>query len=58
MYVKYICRVSKDLKFMSFADNTNLLTAGEELHQVFELVMWEMKTIKTWCNINILYFNV
>lgn len=46
------------MKLISVADNTNLFGAGEELYQLLELVMWEMKKIKIWCNINKLSLNL
>uniref|UniRef100_A0AAX7V8P7 Reverse transcriptase domain-containing protein n=1 Tax=Astatotilapia calliptera TaxID=8154 RepID=A0AAX7V8P7_ASTCA len=51
MYLNDICRVSEILKFVIFADDTNILCAGGELPQVLEMITQELTILKKWFDI-------
>ena len=42
LYINDICRVSEILKFVLFADDTNIFCSGENLQQLFEVITTEM----------------
>uniref|UniRef100_A0A669CB82 Reverse transcriptase domain-containing protein n=1 Tax=Oreochromis niloticus TaxID=8128 RepID=A0A669CB82_ORENI len=58
MYLNDICRVSQILKFVIFADDTNIMCSGVELPQVLEMITQELTILKKWFDINKLSLNL
>uniref|UniRef100_A0A8C6M4T9 Reverse transcriptase domain-containing protein n=1 Tax=Nothobranchius furzeri TaxID=105023 RepID=A0A8C6M4T9_NOTFU len=58
MYINDICKVSKILKFVIFADDTNILCSSGEFQQVVEVITQELKILKTWFDRNKLSLNL
>ena len=46
MYINDICNVSKSLKFILFADDTNILVSGENLQQLLSTLTVEISRLK------------
>ena len=46
MYINDICNVSKSLKFILFADDTNILVSGENLQQLLSTLTAEISRLK------------
>ena len=53
-----MCNVSKSLKSILFADDTNLFYAGKDLNEVYELVSRELNILHMWFQVNKLTLNV
>ena len=53
-----MCNVSKSLKSILFADDTNLFYAGKDLNEVCELVSRELDILHMWFQVNKLSLNV
>lgn len=58
MYINDICKVSEILKFVLFADDTNIFCSGENLQQLLDLITSEIIKIKKWFDINKLSLNL
>lgn len=58
LYINDICKISKILKFILFADDTNILCSGHDLEKLLNDVNEEMYKLKNWFNINKLSLNV
>uniref|UniRef100_A0A8C6M161 Reverse transcriptase domain-containing protein n=1 Tax=Nothobranchius furzeri TaxID=105023 RepID=A0A8C6M161_NOTFU len=58
MYINDICRVSQVLKFVLFADDTNVFCSGVELQQVLDVVTQEINKLKKWFDVNKLSLNL
>ena len=58
LYVNDMCNVSKSLKSIIFADDTNLFYAGKDLNEVCELVSRELDILHMWFQVNKLSLNV
>ena len=58
LYINDICKVSKILKYVLFADDTNLYCSGKSLEQLLNVVEGELKSLKTWFDINKLSLNL
>ena len=58
LYVNDMCNVSKSLKSILFADDTNLFYAGKDLNEVCELVSRELNILHMWFQVNKLSLNV
>ena len=58
LYVNDMCNVSKSLKSILFADDTNLCYAGKDLKEVCELVSRELNILHMWFQVNKLSLNV
>ena len=58
LYVNDMCNVSKSLKSILFADDTNLFYAGKDLNEVCELVSRELDILHMWFQVNKLSLNV
>lgn len=58
LYINDICKVSKLLKFVLFADDTNLYCSGKSLEQLLNTVERELKVLKKWFDINKLSVNL
>lgn len=58
LYINDICNVSKIMKFILFADDTNILCSGENLKQLLLEITQELHKLKNWFNINKLSLNL
>ena len=58
LYVNDICEVSKLMKTIIFADDTNLICCGENLDQLLDTVEHELKILKQWFDSNKLTLNL
>ncbi len=58
LYMNDICKVSRKIKFVLFADDTNIFCSGENLQQLLEAVTAEMSKLKSWFDLNKLSLNV
>ena len=58
MYINDICNVSKSLKFILFADDTNILVSGENLQQLLSTLTVEISRLKKWFDRNKLSLNL
>ena len=54
----YICNISEIMKFVLFADDTNILCKHENYVYLCELVNIEMSKLSKWFSINKLSLNV
>ena len=48
LYLNDICTVSNKLKFVMFADDTNLFCSGEDMKELLKTVEREMIMLKKW----------
>ena len=48
LYVNDMCNVSKSLKSILFADDTNLFYSGKDINEVCELVSRELDILHMW----------
>ena len=58
MYINDICNVSKLLKFILFADDTNIFNKGDDLHVLCREISSELDKLNVWFNVNKLSLNV
>lgn len=58
LYINDICKVSEQLKFVFFADDTNIFGSGQNLEQLLDLITSEFGKIKQWFDINKLSLNL
>ena len=58
LYINDICRVSNDLNFVVFADDTNIFCSGEDLQHLVEVINMEMRKLKCWFDTNRLSLNL
>ena len=58
MYINDICNISEIMKFVLFADDTNILCKHENYVSLCELVNIEMSKLSKWFSINKLSLNV
>ena len=58
LYVNDMCNVSKYLKSILFADDTNLFYAGKDLDEVCKIVSRELNILHIWFQVNKLSLNV
>ncbi len=58
IYINDICHVSKSLKFILFADDTNILITGENLQQLLSTLTIEISQLKKWFDSNKLSLNL
>ena len=58
LYINDICRVSSILKYVVFADDTNIFCAREDLLQLLEVVSVELGKLKLWFDLNKLSLNL
>ena len=53
-----MCNVSKSVKYILFADDTNLIYAGKDISEVCELVSRELNILHIWFQVNKLSLKV
>ena len=58
LYINDICKVSNILKFVIFADDTNIFCSGENLQKLLEVVSNELEKLKLWFDANKLSLNL
>ena len=58
LYVNDMCIVSKSLKSILFADETNLFYAGKDLDEVCTIISRELNILHIWFQVNKLSLNV
>ena len=58
LYVNDMCNVSKSLKSILFADDTNLCYAGKDLDEVCKIISRELNILHIWFHVNKLSLNV
>lgn len=58
LYINDICSVSNILKFVLFADDTNVFCSGENLQQLLEVTTTEISKLKLWFDVNKLSLNL
>lgn len=58
LYINDLCKVSKILKLVLFADDTNIFCSGNDLSQLQEDITKEMIKLKTWLDFNKLSLNL
>lgn len=58
LYINDISKISKKMKFILFADDTNILCSGEDLQKLIFDITQEMQTLMNWFNVNKLSLNL
>lgn len=58
MYINDIVKISQLMKFVLFADDTNIICSGNNLEQLLEQITEEMNKLKNWFNENKLSLNL
>ena len=58
LYINDICKVSSILNYVVFADDTNILCAGENINQLLDVVSAELYKLKQWFALNKLSLNL
>ena len=58
MYINDICKTSQVLKFILFADDTNIFASGDDLQQLCRFVNLELKSVNKWFKQNKLSLNL
>lgn len=58
LYINDICKASKLLKVVLFADDTNLYCSGENLEWLLNTVEIELNILKKWFDLNKLLLNL
>ena len=58
MYINDMYKVSEILRFIIFADDTNLFCLGDDLSVLVNTVNIELKKLESWFKVNKLSLNV
>ena len=58
LYVNDICNVSKLVKFILFADDTNMFCSANDVEQLENIVCCELSKLQLWFSINELSLNI
>ena len=58
IYINDMCQVSKCLKFILFADDTNIFCSGDDLKSLSKMVTSELNNLKNWFDVNRLSLNI
>lgn len=58
LYINDISKISNQIKFILFADDTNILCSGEDLQKLILDITHEMQTLMNWFNVNKLSLNL
>ena len=58
LYINDICNVTKLLKCVIFADDTNLFCSGKRLKDLLFIIEKELEIIKSWFDVNTLSLNI
>ena len=57
LYINDICNVSKPLKFILFADDTNILYSDSNIHNLISIINHELDRLYRWFSVNKLSLN-
>ncbi len=52
LYINYICEISKIVKLVLFADDTNICCSGGNLKELLEPITSEMSKLQRWVDRN------
>ena len=58
LYINDMCNVTKYLKFILFADDTNLFCSGHDINKLSKMVSDELYKLKDWFAVNRLSLNI
>ena len=58
MYINDICKVSKVLNFILFADDTNILCCDRDLNELVGMINNGLEQLQVWFSVNRLSLNV
>ena len=58
LFINDICNVSKNLKFIIFADDTNIFCSGKNINELLLMVNLELQKLCTWFSVNKLTLNI
>ena len=58
LYMNYICNVSSLLRFVLFADDTNLLSSGDDVKEISKTLSKQLDKLNSWFAVNKLSLNV
>lgn len=58
LYINYICKVTKIVKLVLFADDTNIFCSGGNLQELVETITSAMYKLKRWFDRNKLSLNI
>ena len=58
MYINDICNASTILKFILFADGTNVFYSGVDIQALCECISRELDKLHVWLSVNKLSLNV
>ena len=56
IYINDICNISKLLKFVMFADHTNVFVSHENFKCIEKILNSELQNLVTWFKVNKLFF--
>ena len=58
LYINDLCNVSNLVKYVLFADDTNIFKSGRNMHELSKEISGEMNKLNVWFNVNKLSLNV
>ena len=58
LYINDLCNISTLLKFILFADDTNIFCSGKDSTQLSKIINTELRTLHIWFSLNILFLTV
>ena len=58
LYINYLCKVSNIVKFILFADDTNIYSSGFDLKELYVYINKELEKFNEWFALNKLSLNV
>ena len=58
LYINDLCNVSQLLKFILFADDTNIFLSGTDVHYLCRVMCEELVKLENWFRLNKLSLNV
>ncbi len=58
LYINHLCKVSKVLKLLLFADDTNIFCSGDNLNRLLEVINKELRKLQNWFKSNKLSLNL
>ena len=58
LYINDLANISKKLKFILFADDTNVFCSGENMNDVIQMLNDELRNMSVWFKVNKLSLNV
>lgn len=58
LYINDICNVSQKLKFILFADDTNVFYSGKDIKEICDVISGELEKLNLWFQVNKLSLNI